>query len=417
MGKGDRLTSKIPLIPLIFLFFVNFVSPSQWFLLVSLSASTLLGLCYGLRLWQFLPLLILCLFFGVVTSEGLSLSNERLEMMLKIGAQGSILLALSNILSYDQLRRYGSRRSGALISLMDSMYSLGRMLVRDLRSLFDSLLLRTGGTPAWNQYGNALSNGAIGTYNRALKQEEARSLRTAGPSIRVEELDQFLIRVQKISLNDGTKTILRQVSLSLKRSEWIAIIGPSGSGKSTLLKVMAGLERPSEGSLFRNEIEVKGSLRERLSLSNQLLFQNPDDQLIAPTPTQEITYFSSYTDTQAKHLLEKVGLGERSDQPNWTLSFGEKKRVAICALLALQPKMLLLDEPSAGLDQPTTKLVVDLIESQPELSSVVWVTHDWQNLPNRFERVVILKEGEIVFDGAKVEALSRENLLKAKLTV
>ncbi|HBX79815.1 MAG: ABC transporter ATP-binding protein [Propionibacteriaceae bacterium] len=202
---------------------------------------------------------------------------------------------------------------------------------------------------------------------------------------------------------------LRGVSVTIAEGEVVALVGPSGSGKSTLLHVMAGLERPSSGSVVVNGVNVaalKGRPLAEYRRSIGFVFQrfnlipmlNALDNVVAPV----IPYRTTFNKPErGAELLALVGLGDRLKSPPAQLSGGQQQRVAIARALVNHPSLLLADEPTGALDSATGTEVMDLILSLRETMGmgVILATHD-VGIAARCDRVVSLRDGVIVSDVA-----------------
>ncbi len=203
---------------------------------------------------------------------------------------------------------------------------------------------------------------------------------------------------------------LRGVSLTIRKGEFVALIGPSGSGKSTLMNTLGCLDRPTSGSYLLAGQEIATlSNNERAGVRNQrigFVFQNFN--LLARTSALEnvelpMLYAKGVSARQrhqrAKELLHKVGLGDRMDHHPGQLSGGQQQRVAIARALVNNPTILMCDEPTGNLDTRTSKEVIQLFRNlNKEVGiTVILVTHD-QDVARAAERIIVLRDGEIVKD-------------------
>jgi len=211
---------------------------------------------------------------------------------------------------------------------------------------------------------------------------------------------------------------LDDVSMQLLPGNLKALIGLNGSGKTTLMKLILGLLEPNKG-----EIRVFGRTlsKEALWAIRQdvgFLFQNPGDQLFSPTVWEDVSFgprnqgFSeSEIDDRTRWALNAVGIPLLEDKPVNQLSFGQAKRVALAGILAMRPKVLLLDEPFTGLDFPAVVGLVDILQAlRKERISVFYTTHDRFFVENWAESVMVLRSGRVVFDGSPHDALNRQDL-------
>ncbi len=203
--------------------------------------------------------------------------------------------------------------------------------------------------------------------------------------------------------------ILRGVSFQVERGEWVALTGPSGSGKSTLLGILAGIDRPSQGRVILDSIEISSLPEGRLArIRNQktgIVFQS--FHLIPTLTAQENVEAPLYigphrgqAGKMARQMLEQVGLEERLHHLPYQLSGGEQQRVAIARALVNGPILLLADEPTGNLDSATSKQVLSLIRllRQQLGLTIIMVTHDPQ-VASYADRRLHLVDGQLTSDG------------------
>ncbi len=206
-------------------------------------------------------------------------------------------------------------------------------------------------------------------------------------------------------LGDGTATILRDISLTIVRGEYAAIMGASGSGKSTLMNILGCLEQPNGGRYFYDGRDVtRLSDDERTDLRNfriGFVFQqfNLLSRLSALENVMLPMVYAGYSRSErrqrARRMLERVGLGQRLDHVPSQLSGGQQQRVAIARALVNQPELVLADEPTGALDSRTGLEVMDLIaELHQEGITIVLVTHDLA-VAERSQRIIHLEDGWI----------------------
>ena len=214
------------------------------------------------------------------------------------------------------------------------------------------------------------------------------------------------------SYNDGAAEVhvLKGIDISIARGDRVAIIGPSGSGKSTLLHLLGGLDRPTNGDVFINEVNwQKVNEKQRCRLRNQHLGFIYQFHHLLPefTALENVTIplMLSNMDVkkaeqQARDMLEQVGLKHRLEHKPSQLSGGERQRVAIARALVRQPHCVLADEPTGNLDQTTAGKVFDLmLELNKKMNTaLVIVTHDLQ-IAKRMDKVLVLHEGTIFNQG------------------
>lgn len=210
------------------------------------------------------------------------------------------------------------------------------------------------------------------------------------------------------------------VDLHVHPGERVAMLGPNGAGKTTLVLHLNGIlsaeSGHGEGSVTVSGLPV--TRRNLLEIRRRvgIVFQDPDDQLFMPTVRQDVTFGPANMGVRGAELeqrvhdaLEQVGMAEFADRPPHHLSFGQRRRVAVATVLAMQPDVLVLDEPSSNLDPASRRELADILRSLEV--TVLMVTHDlpyaWELCP----RAVILHDGTIVADGVTSELLSDAELM------
>ena len=199
---------------------------------------------------------------------------------------------------------------------------------------------------------------------------------------------------------NGSDEALRGVSFDIQGGEIVAIVGANGSGKTTLFRVLTGLERATAG-----QVVVGGIADPRLSdLVGRatLLFQNPDEQLFCDTVSQEIAFGPGNLDAEvdANAWVEAASLQGCAERHPQTLSRGERQRLALVSLLAMQPSLLLLDEPTTGLDYGNWSRVLEMARGLARQGRVVFFsTHNMKAVGQFADRVLLLSEGRLIADG------------------
>ncbi len=214
---------------------------------------------------------------------------------------------------------------------------------------------------------------------------------------------------------DG-RAALRGVDLTLEPGEILALIGPNGAGKSTLLLALAGL-LPVEGRLWYQGQPLLG-LKDPRRFSIGLLFQDPDPQLFSLTVYEDVAFGprqlglpEEEVAQRVREALEKVGLRGFEERSPHHLSFGEKRRAALAAVLAMHPQVLLLDEPTSNLDPRARRRFIEWL-SELDLPCIL-ATHDLEMAYEIADRVALLYEGRIAVTGPPEEILLDEALLQA----
>lgn len=237
---------------------------------------------------------------------------------------------------------------------------------------------------------------------------EASPATRAAPSLVVQHLN--------FAYPDG-HVALRDVSLRLERGEKVALVGPNGAGKSTLLLHLNGI-LAGKGVVEIAGMPVRKPYLPQIRAKVGLVFQNPDDQLFSPTVFEDVAFGplhmglpAATVQARVAHALAQVGMQGYADRMSPRLSVGEKKRIAIATVLAMEPEVLVLDEPTAGLDPRARRSLIHLLATLPQTMLVS--THDMLLVRELFERMVIMDDGQVVADGLTAELLDDVDLLEA----
>jgi energy-coupling factor transport system ATP-binding protein len=224
-----------------------------------------------------------------------------------------------------------------------------------------------------------------------------------------------MIEVEEVNFTypNGVEA-LKNVSLVVKNGEFIAIMGQNGAGKTTLVKHFNGLLKPSQGIVRVDGVETTRTSVAAIARKVGFVFQNPDHQLFSETVEEEITFAlknfgfeEEATQKRVTWALNLLGLTQYRKTSPFMLSGGERKRVALASVLAWDPQILILDEPTIGQDyQQKEKLRQFIVQMQTQGKTVVIVTHDVEFVAECSPRVVLMKEGKIVADGEGKEILT-----------
>jgi len=220
--------------------------------------------------------------------------------------------------------------------------------------------------------------------------------------VQLPECDGDIVQIKDLSFAypDG-HVALQGVNLNLCEGEKVALVGPNGAGKSTLMLHLNGiLGEKADISISGFSLESKNLPMIRALVG--LVFQNPDDQLFSPTVFDDVAFGPLHMG------LPEAGFGDRLSHH---LSVGQKKRIAIATVLSMRPQILVLDEPSAGLDPRARRSLINLLRDLPITQLVS--THDLRMVQELFPRMVIMDEGEIVEDGLTSALMADEALLEA----
>ncbi|MBL5766501.1 energy-coupling factor transporter ATPase [Heyndrickxia sporothermodurans] len=213
--------------------------------------------------------------------------------------------------------------------------------------------------------------------------------------------------------------VLNDISLSVQKGEWLAIVGHNGSGKSTLAKMLNGLHYPEKGNVTVDQLplseETVWEIRKRIGM----VFQNPDNQFVGTTVQDDVAFGLENSGVpqeimaeRVKDALERVNMLSFLDQEPHHLSGGQKQRVAIAGIIAIMPKVIILDEATSMLDPKGRQEVLETIrELKDKLGlTVISITHDLEEA-SRADRMIVLNKGEVFKKGKPIEIFQLEDEL------
>ena len=226
-----------------------------------------------------------------------------------------------------------------------------------------------------------------------------------------------MIQLHNITKSFGTLQVLKGIDLHIGKGEVVSIVGPSGAGKTTLLQIMGTLDTPDSGSVIVDGIDVT-----RLKDKDIARFRNQHlgfvfqfHQLLPEFTALENVCIPALiagknkkqTEMRAKELLDYLNLSDRIHHKPSELSGGEKRRVAIAGIIAIGPEVLVLDEPTAGLDPVGSKIILDLVvDLNKQGKTIILVTHDMNIVMNYADHVVVMNDGKIAFEGTSSKLFS-----------
>lgn len=313
-----------------------------------------------------------------------------------------------------------------VVDNIDRALMHGIFTQREWAKRLDTARLRLGSSHVpLATLGPLLGEGALHAFTRVEHVQENAALRDAACEGTAGE---DIVQLEKVSVERGGKRILEELDLRLAKSEWLLLCGPSGVGKSSLLRLLAGLDGVAQGRItrFGQDIVPGTALRDRLDGRVALLCQNPEHHFIASTVAEDIAWGllrRGIEADEARHRSHDIATSLRIahllERPCHQLSFGEQRRAALAGLLVLEPALLLLDEPTAGLDPVAAhelRVLVEQLVSRTK-AACVWATHDLHSLPPQATRVALLRENGLIFDGPHLEGLSKPWLLRAGLAL
>lgn len=250
-----------------------------------------------------------------------------------------------------------------------------------------------------------------------------RDCQTSFPSVEYKlsetnaNMETPIIEMKRVSFSYAGRTaVLDGVDFQLHKGEKVGLIGPNGSGKSTLLYLLMGLQKPSAGvvRLFGEPVRTEAEFR-RTRRRMGLLFQNADDQLFSPTVIEDVAFgplnlgmTPEQARQKAQETLEKLSLSGFEDRITYLLSGGEKKLVALATILVMEPEVLLLDEPTTGLDEATCQKIMEILNDMP--ISTVTVSHEYDFLARTTQEIFSMQQGQIRFNGSSADLHSHYHI-------
>ncbi|MDQ0843303.1 energy-coupling factor ABC transporter ATP-binding protein [Streptomyces sp. V1I6] len=208
------------------------------------------------------------------------------------------------------------------------------------------------------------------------------------------------------------------VDLTVGRGERVALLGPNGAGKTTLVLHLNGILAGGVGSVSVAGLPVGRENLVEIRRRVGIVFQDPDDQLFMPSVREDVAFGPASAGMRGPELearvmaaLDQVGMAEFADRPPHHLSFGQRRRVAVATVLAMEPEILVLDEPSSNLDPASRRELADILRALDV--TVLMVTHDLPYALELCPRSVILSDGVVVADGGTQELLGDDDLMRA----
>jgi cobalt/nickel transport system ATP-binding protein len=206
------------------------------------------------------------------------------------------------------------------------------------------------------------------------------------------------------------------VNLHVHQGERVALLGPNGAGKTTLVLHLNGILTAGAGSVAVSGLPVTKDNLQEIRRRVGIVFQDPDDQLFMPTVHDDVAFGPANLGLRGAELearvlraLEQVGMADFGDRPPHHLSFGQRRRVAVATVLAMEPEILVMDEPSSNLDPASRRELADIVTSLDV--TVLMVTHDLPYALELCERAVILSDGVIAADGPTRDILADADLM------
>ncbi|MCG3088203.1 ABC transporter ATP-binding protein [Sporosarcina cyprini] len=235
-----------------------------------------------------------------------------------------------------------------------------------------------------------------------------------------EKIETSNIQIEELSFSypDGQK-VLDSITLGLS-SEPIAIVGQNGAGKTTLVKLMKALLIPSDGRIVIDETDTKATTAAKLAKKVGLIFQNPDDQIFKKSVLDEVMFGPlnmGIDKAEAKSLalqqLEAVGLAEKAEENPYDVSLAERKLIGVASILAMDPDIIIFDEPTMGQDYEgklRLKGIIADLHSKGKL--VICILHDMDFVSEVFGRTIVMGQGKVLFDGSTKDVFSQLDIVQ-----
>jgi energy-coupling factor transport system ATP-binding protein len=228
------------------------------------------------------------------------------------------------------------------------------------------------------------------------------------------------LQLRDVSFSYGSNPVVRSVSFDMRLGEAVALLGPNGAGKTTITKLIMGLLHPDRGEILVVGVPNMEQAPEEIARDAAYVFQHSDQQLFARTVIEEVSFAplqlgrsASHARDVAFHALLEVGLESQAEVHPYDLAPTQRKLVALAAALAQQPRLLILDEPTQGLDRSSRDRVCEIVRKAAQARvAVLAVTHDVTFMVEALDRAVVMKEGQVVLDRGLRELVSDEATMR-----
>jgi cobalt transport protein ATP-binding subunit len=218
----------------------------------------------------------------------------------------------------------------------------------------------------------------------------------------------------------GAAEVLRSVDLRIEQGEFVALIGQNGAGKTTLAKHFNGLLKPTSGRVRVMGRDTRGAPVADMAREVGYVYQNPDHQIFAQHVRAEAAFgprnlglSPAEVERRVNEALTLVGLDSQADDFAFSLGRGQRQKLAVASVLAMEPRILVVDEPTTGLDQAGARGILDLLSQWNEQGrTIIAITHDMSLVAERVPRTIVVNDGRILADGPTRQVLSNAPLLR-----
>jgi energy-coupling factor transport system ATP-binding protein len=230
-----------------------------------------------------------------------------------------------------------------------------------------------------------------------------------------------LVRFEDVAFGyESGVDVLHGINLEIRRGDVIAVLGPNGAGKTTFVKHATGLLKPKSGRVLVRGRDTREASVAQIAATLGYVFQSPSHMLFAPTVREELAFGPGnlkhprdQIEQEVKEALRIVNLSDKEQDPPLALSFGQQKRVSIAAILAMQSRILVMDEPTAGQDYQNYMNFMDSILQMPGFGAILFITHDVDLAVIYANRILMISQGRLVADGKPQDVLRDFNRLTA----
>ena len=295
----------------------------------------------------------------------------------------------------------------------DALHALG-LATSEMTELSRRLSSATGQSYHFNTV-----SGAYRRLRKDIGRGDLISAPTVAPGL---PADPPQIRIEHLSYSyDAERDALQDINLNIWRGEFVALVGRNGSGKTTLARHLNGLLRPATGAVTIDGLDTRTQRTSALARRVGYVFQNPDHQIFAATVRDELAFglrvqgaSAAVVEQQVAAALDLFGLAAHAAQPPASLGYGQRRLVALASILVTQPDILILDEPTDGLDARSQDEIMQVIRGFNERGgTTLLITHDLALVAHYARRVVALAAGRVIFDGAPAGLFGKKDLLAA----
>lgn len=227
-----------------------------------------------------------------------------------------------------------------------------------------------------------------------------------------------MIEINRLTFSyDGNREVLSDLSFHIKEGETVGLIGANGAGKSTLLKILAGLLTDYKGQARVDGLDINKKNLPAVRKKTGYVFQDSESQLFLSTVYEDVAfgprnygYSGEELEEKVMSALNKVRIAELKDRPVYRMSGGQKKLAAIAAILSMEPKIILFDEPSVGLDPKNRRNLITIINQIGGLKIIA--SHDLDMIFDTCERTILIDKGKMIYEGKTEEILTDQSLLE-----